>query len=387
MEKTFGKKTKGGAGAAKPVKAAGSYTQEFASGGQDATDDAFDAATRVGAGTAAPARAQAKSERVIDGGKKEGDLSWEVSLRPQNFEEFPGQQKVKEKLKVFVEAAKARNESLDHILLSGPPGLGKTTLSTIIANTMGVDIRTTSGPALDKKGDLAAILTSLKPNSVLFIDEIHRLSTIVEEYLYSAMEDFYIDIVTGEGLGARSMKFQLAPFTLIGATTRAGLLNAPFRDRFGIVERLSFYDKATLAQILTRSARLLGTEMQEGGALEIAKRSRGTPRIANRLLKRVRDYAQVKGNGTITEELASYALDQLEVDHLGLDDMDRRILMLIDEKFSGGPVGIETLSAALSEEKDTLEEVYEPFLIQEGLLQKTPRGRIVTELAKKHLRS
>lgn len=387
MEKTFGKKVKGGPGATKSVKAAGSYTQEFASGGQDATDEAFDAATRVGVGAAAPARAQAKAERVIDGGKKEGDLSWEVSLRPQNFEEFPGQQKVKEKLKVFVEAAKARSESLDHILLSGPPGLGKTTLSTIIANTMGVDIRTTSGPALDKKGDLAAILTSLKPNSVLFIDEIHRLSTIVEEYLYSAMEDFYIDIVTGEGLGARSMKFQLAPFTLIGATTRAGLLNAPFRDRFGIVERLSFYDKATLAQILTRSARLLGTEMQEGGALEIAKRSRGTPRIANRLLKRVRDYAQVKGNGTITEELAAYALDQLEVDHLGLDDMDRRILMLIDEKFSGGPVGIETLSAALSEEKDTLEEVYEPFLIQEGLLQKTPRGRIVTELAKKHLRS
>ena len=252
---------------------------------------------------------------------------------------------------------------------------------------MEVDIRTTSGPALDKKGDLAAVLTGLKPNSVLFIDEIHRLSTVVEEYLYSAMEDYYIDIVTGEGLGARTMKFQLVPFTLIGATTRAGLLNAPFRDRFGIVERLSFYDKVTLAKIITRSAGILSTTITEGGAQEIAKRCRGTPRIANRLLKRVRDYAQVKGDGTITEELASYALDQLEVDHLGLDDMDRRILTLILDKFAGGPVGIETLSAALSEEKDTLEEVYEPFLIQEGLLQKTPRGRAVTALAKDHIES
>lgn len=381
MEKMTGKK--------RAPKATGSYTQEYT---PEATDATFEAAVSVhgasgtGAVSPAPARAQAKTERVIDGGKKDGESSWEVSLRPQKFEDFPGQAKVKDKLKVFVEAAKARGESLDHILLSGPPGLGKTTLSTIIANTMNVDIRTTSGPALDKKGDLAAILTSLKPHSVLFIDEIHRLSTVVEEYLYSAMEDFYIDIVTGEGLGARSMKFQLVPFTLIGATTRAGLLNAPFRDRFGIQERLSFYDKQTLAQILVRSSQLLGTAMDAGGGLEIAKRSRGTPRIANRLLKRVRDYAQVKGNGSITEELASYALDQLEVDHLGLDDMDRRILTLIDEKFAGGPVGIETLSAALSEEKDTLEEVYEPFLIQEGLLQKTPRGRIVTELAKKHLR-
>ncbi len=359
---------------------AGSYTTEFLAPETGAElDAALAAPTRKAAPTA--------DRAVVQGERMDGDASWEVSLRPQTFEEFPGQGKVKEKLKVFVEAAKARSESLDHILLSGPPGLGKTTLATIIANTMGVDIRTTSGPALDKKGDLAAILTGLKPNAVLFIDEIHRLSTVIEEYLYSAMEDFYIDIITGEGLGARSMKFQLAPFTLIGATTRAGLLNAPFRDRFGIVERLSFYDKATLAQILSRSSKLLGTELREAGAMEIAKRSRGTPRIANRLLKRVRDYAQVKGDGTITEELANYALDQLEVDHLGLDDMDRRILTLIDEKFAGGPVGIETLSAALSEEKDTLEEVYEPFLIQEGLLQKTPRGRIVTELAKKHLRS
>ena len=363
MEKTLGPK--------KSQPPAGSYTTEFLPD-VDARE---------------PASHSTTERSMVEGRSTDGDASWEVSLRPQHFDEFPGQGKVKEKLKVFVEAAKVRKESLDHILLSGPPGLGKTTLATIIANTMGVEIRTTSGPALDKKGDLAAILTGLKPNSVLFIDEIHRLSTVLEEYLYSAMEDFYIDIVTGEGLGARSMKFQLAPFTLIGATTRAGLLNSPFRDRFGIIERLSFYDKATLAQILTRSAGLLGTEIREAGALEIAKRSRGTPRIANRLLKRVRDYAQVKGDGVITQDLANYALDQLEVDHLGLDDMDRRILTLIDEKFAGGPVGIETLSAALSEEKDTLEEVYEPFLIQEGLLQKTPRGRMITDLAKKHLKT
>jgi Holliday junction DNA helicase RuvB len=324
--------------------------------------------------------------RVVDAGlSNNGEQAWENTLRPQSFEDFPGQDKVKEKLKVFVEAAKSRGEPLDHVLLSGPPGLGKTTLATIIANTMGVVIKTTSGPALDKKGDLAAILTSLQPNSVLFIDEIHRLNTVVEEYLYSAMEDFYIDIVTGEGLGARTMKFQLAPFTLMGATTRSGLLNAPLRDRFGIVERLSFYDKAALQIIITRSAKLLSTEMTTEGALEIAKRSRGTPRIANRLLKRVRDYAQVKANGIIDAELANFALDQLEVDHLGLDDMDRRILTVIHDKFDGGPVGIETLSAALSEEKDTLEEVYEPFLIQEGLLQKTPRGRTITRLAKEHI--
>lgn len=325
-------------------------------------------------------------ERVVDAQPKGlKEQQWEHSLRPKNFSEFPGQDQVKEKIKVFVEAARARKEPLDHVLLSGPPGLGKTTLATIIAGTMGVEIKTTSGPALDKKGDLAAVLTSLKPNSVLFIDEIHRLNTVVEEYLYSAMEDFYIDIITGDGLGARTMKFTLAPFTLIGATTRAGLLNAPFRDRFGIVERLSFYDKATLSSIVTRSSQLLKTTMTDTGAMEIAKRSRGTPRIANRLLKRVRDYAQVKANGVIDEKLASYALDQLEVDHMGLDDMDRKILILIGEKFAGGPVGIETLSAALSEEKDTLEEVYEPFLIQEGLIQKTPRGRVITELAKAHL--
>lgn len=319
-------------------------------------------------------------------GEGSGEQGWEQELRPQRFEDFPGQERVKDKLKVFVEAARARGEPLDHVLLSGPPGLGKTTLARIVANALGADFKSTSGPALDKKGDLAAILTGLAPNSVLFIDEIHRLGRVVEEYLYTAMEDCYIDIVTGDGLGARSMKFQLAPFTLVGATTRAGLLNAPLRDRFGIVERLSFYQKPALVTILRRSATLMKVAIDDDGALEIAKRSRGTPRIANRLLKRVRDYATVKGNGKVDGDLARYALDQLEVDHLGLDDMDRRILTLIAEKFGGGPVGIETLSAALSEEKDTLEEVYEPFLIQEGLLQKTPRGRVITELSRAHLK-
>lgn len=320
--------------------------------------------------------------RILEGDPIEAEKSWENILRPQYFDDFPGQHDVKEKLKIFVSAAKGRSEPLDHTLLSGPPGLGKTTLAKIIANDMGADFKATSAPAIDKKGDLAAILTSLKPHSVLFIDEIHRLSRHVEEYLYTAMEDFYIDIVTGDGIGARSMKFQLAPFTLIGATTRAGLLNAPFRDRFGIVERLNFYDRKSLQQILERDAKILNISIQAVGAEEIARRSRGTPRVAIRLLKRVRDFAQVQGNGIIDKELANSALNLLGVDRFGLDSMDRRILLLIHEKYAGGPVGVETIAAALSEERDTIEEVYEPFLLQEGFLQKTQRGRMITEFAK-----
>lgn len=323
--------------------------------------------------------------RILEGDPVEGEKSWENVLRPQTFADFPGQHEVKDKLKIFVGAAKGRGESLDHTLLSGPPGLGKTTLAKIIANDMGVDFKATSAPAIDKKGDLAAVLTSLKPHSVLFIDEIHRLSRHVEEYLYTAMEDFYIDIVTGDGLGARSMKFQLSPFTLIGATTRAGLLNAPFRDRFGIVERLHFYDKTSLQQILERDAKILNIAIEPLGAEEIARRSRGTPRVAIRLLKRVRDFAQVEGDGLITQELANSALNKLGVDRFGLDPMDRRILQLIYEKYAGGPVGVETIAAALSEERDTIEEVYEPFLLQEGFLQKTQRGRMITEFAKNQI--
>lgn len=324
--------------------------------------------------------------RIVEGNKQNNtEDTWENTLRPKKFEDFPGQQKVKDKIQIYVEAAKKRGEALDHCLLCGPPGLGKTTLSFILGNELGVPVKTTSGPALDKKGDLAAILTSLQPNSILFIDEIHRLNKVVEEYLYSAMEDFTIDIVTGEGLGARSMKFSLAPFTLVGATTRAGLMDKPFLDRFGIVERLSFYEPKDLTVIVKRSASLLGVEIDEEGASQIAGRCRGTPRVANRLLKRVRDFAEVKSEGNITGDIAQYALEQLEVDGKGLDDMDRQILSVICEKFAGGPVGIDTLSASLSEEKGTIEEVYEPYLLQQGLLQKTPRGRVATDSAYQHL--
>ncbi len=326
-------------------------------------------------------------ERVVEGQSFEADKQLESTLRPLCFEDFPGQETVKDKLKVFVSAAKKRGEALDHTLLCGPPGLGKTTLARIIAEEMGVEFRSTSAPAIEKKGDLAALLTSLKPYSVLFIDEIHRLSRLLEEYLYTAMEDYFIDIMTGEGLGARSMKFELAPFTLIGATTRAGLLHGPFIDRFGIMERLQFYDRASLEKIVSRSAGILKMQVDPYGVCEVAKRSRGTPRIANRLLKRVRDYAEIHGKGIVDAPIAEFALDQLGVDQHGLDEMDRQILNLIVEKFNGGPVGVETMAAALSEERDTLEEVYEPYLLQEGFIMKTPRGRVTTELAKAVLES
>lgn len=326
-----------------------------------------------------------KGASQVSPAAQDGEKAWENALRPLKFEDFPGQQIVKEKLKIFVQAAKLRNEPLDHVLLSGPPGLGKTTLARILAQEMGAEFKATSAPALDKKGDLAALLTSLRPNTVLFIDEIHRLSRVVEEYMYTAMEDHYIDIVTGDGLGSRSMKFQLSPFTLVGATTRAGLLNGPFRDRFGIVERLQFYDRESLEKILIRSAEIFEVKAEKGGLGEIARRSRGTPRIANRLLRRVRDYAQVLSKGVVTADLAKTALNQLGVDMMGLELMDRKILTLIEEKFAGGPVGIETMAAALSEDKGTLEEMYEPYLLQEGLIQKTPRGRMITKLGKEHM--
>ncbi len=315
------------------------------------------------------------------------ELEIDATIRPRSFEEFVGQAKIVDNLNVFIQAARQRGEALDHVLLTGPPGLGKTTLAYIIANCMRADIKVSSGPVLDKPGDLAGLLTNLEEGGVLFIDEIHRLSPVVEEYLYSAMEDFVLDIMIDSGPSARSVQIDLKPFTLVGATTRAGLLTAPLRERFGVTNRLDYYPAEDLYHIVVRSADILEIEIDHDGAMEIARRSRGTPRIANRLLRRTRDFAQVKGDGRITRSVADYALQALEVDERGLDEMDKRILRCIIEKYRGGPVGLNTLSVAVGEDAGTIEEVYEPFLIQEGFLQRTPRGREVTHLAYEHFKT
>lgn len=323
-------------------------------------------------------------ERIISSEVNQNEISLEQSLRPQTLKQYIGQDQVKKSLEIFIEAARLRKETLDHVLLYGPPGLGKTTLAVIIANEMGVNIRTTSGPAIERPGDLAAILTALEPGDVLFIDEIHRLPRQIEEVLYPAMEDFCLDIVIGKGPSARSVRLDLPPFTLVGATTRAGSLSAPLRDRFGVLSRLEYYKEDQLKNIVLRTAELFETKIDEQSAAEIARRARGTPRIANRLLRRVRDFAQVKGNGEINIALARESLELLQVDRLGLDHIDHKLLKGIIERFRGGPVGLDTIAASIGEESETIEDVYEPYLLQIGFLQRTPRGRMVTELVYRH---
>ncbi|MGB4246828.1 MAG: Holliday junction branch migration DNA helicase RuvB [Pseudohongiellaceae bacterium] len=325
-----------------------------------------------------------EEDRLISSNIIPNDQSLDRAIRPLTLQDYIGQTEVKKQMEIFIGAARNRGEAMDHTLIFGPPGLGKTTLANIIANELNVSIKTTSGPVLEKAGDLAAMLTNLESGDVLFIDEIHRLSPAIEEILYPAMEDYQLDIMIGEGPSARSIKLDLPPFTLVGATTRAGLLTSPLRDRFGIIQRLEFYTCAELCSIVSRSAAILGCQMDSEGALEIARRSRGTPRIANRLLRRVRDYAQMKGNGTVDKASASLALDMLSIDSNGFDHMDRRLLITMIEKFGGGPVGVDSLAAAISEERDTIEDVLEPFLIQQGFIMRTPRGRVVTQNAYLH---